>query len=143
MWIELWNYSTLQLHLFILTYKIYLHLAIIIDFCLFTGGIKFKCKNSSKEIYHVMTYARNSIFSAFSNQSKLNCVALKFRFFCTKIWVLTCDHQFELKLTENKVITCSNSNFSAKNLNFGASQLNFDWFENALKFEFLASAITW
>ena len=30
-----------------------------------TGGIKFKCKKFSKKIYHVMTYVRNSNFSAF------------------------------------------------------------------------------
>ena len=29
-----------------------------------------------------------------------------------------------------------------KNLNFSAWQLNFDWFENALKLEFLVYAIT-
>ena len=70
---------------------------------------------------------------------KFKCIfdLVKIELRCTKI-DLTREHQFELKLTENIVITCSNSNLSAKNLNFSASQLNFDLFENALKFEFLA-----
>ena len=51
---------------------------------LYTGGIKFKCKKSLKGIHHVMANARNSNFSAFSNQSKLSCDALKFRFFALK-----------------------------------------------------------
>ena len=41
-------------------------------------GIKFLYKKKSKETYHVMEYARNSNFDAFSNQSKLSFEALKF-----------------------------------------------------------------
>ena len=40
-------------------------------------------RNSSKEICHMMAYAKDSNFSAFSIKSKLTCYALKFRFFCT------------------------------------------------------------
>ena len=44
----------------------------------------FSAKKNSKEIYHVIAYARNSNFSAFSVQSKLSCDALKFSFFALK-----------------------------------------------------------
>ena len=83
-----------------------------------TGVIKFLCKKSWKEINHAMSNARNSYFSAFSNKSKLSCDALKFKFRCTKIYVLTRDQDIFGQNKFKLVITCQNVNFSASKLKF-------------------------
>ena len=114
------------------------------------GVLDVSANSIRRRICHVMAYARNLNFSAFAIEKLFRIKAcqwrqnaLKFKFRCMEIYVLTrdqyifCQHKFKL------VTTYQNVNFSTFWRYWQALIRNNSSIANALKFKFLAYAYTW
>ena len=114
------------------------------------GVLNFSAKSIRRRICHVKAYAWNVNFSAFAIEELFRIKAcqwrqnaLKFKFRCTKIYVLTRDQYIFGQNKFKLVITCQRVNFSAFWRHWQALVRNNSSIANALKFTFHAYAFTW